>query len=615
MNPNEDTTDPMPGTVVNVPQSEGPGVVDPDAFWTDFLSRLIRVSGASMVLVLVRSGTEWTVIRRGISRSVQKGGGAERFELLASDLAGQLSMDESRSFELEPGSPARVVGRLFGGMGGDRIGAALLLFSTPVEETVARAEGLVGFAVETPVAYDLRRRLGVTEGKLDRILGVLDGVATILPRQRFRDASIALCNRIASDLDAELTFLGWNLEGSAKVAAISRTESFNRKMNLVELIEKAMDECIDQEDPVRAPGDESTGTVNRVHSDAVRTGGFGHLLSVPLRDNGETVAVLTVQRSDRPFDPDEIERVNLLLDLVSPRLASLRTTDRWLGARMASGARRFFAGIVGPTHTWTKVAAVLGAVAFGFLLLFKMPHRVEGAFTLKSERLRNVPSPFDGFLDEVLVAPGDAVTEGQILARLDDEDIRLERDAAAAEVRRYRREAEMARVRGESAEMRIAEAMAAEAQARMEIAEYRLVRATLRAPVAGIVLEGDLRERIDAPVRQGDLLFTLAPPGPLYADATVMERDIHRVEVGAGGEIALVARPEERIPCRVVRIEPSGYPGEAGNVFTVRLEADDQMGWWRPGMGGVVKIDGEEKSVIEILTWRTVDFLRMYFWF
>jgi len=36
--------------------------------------------------------------------------------------------------------------------------------------------------------------------------------------------------------------------------------------------------------------------------------------------------------------------------------------------------------------------------------------------------------------------------------------------------------------------------------------------------------------------------------------------------------------------------------------------------WWRPGMAGVAKIHVGHRSFLWILTHRTVDFLRMFFW-
>ncbi len=67
--------------------------------------------------------------------------------------------------------------------------------------------------------------------------------------------------------------------------------------------------------------------------------------------------------------------------------------------------------------------------------------------------------------------------------------------------------------------MRIADALALQAQARLDLVQYRLENATVKAAFDGIVVEGDLRERIAAPVKQGDALFKVARLDTLYAEA------------------------------------------------------------------------------------------------
>ncbi len=56
----------------------------------------------------------------------------------------------------------------------------------------------------------------------------------------------------------------------------------------------------------------------------------------------------------------------------------------------------------------------------------------------------------------------------------------------------------------------------------------------------GVVVEGDLRERISAPVKQGDALFKVARLDTLYAEAEVPERDVKEILQSAKGEIAFV---------------------------------------------------------------------------
>jgi hypothetical protein len=47
----------------------------------------------------------------------------------------------------------------------------------------------------------------------------------------------------------------------------------------------------------------------------------------------------------------------------------------------------------------------------------------------------------------------------------------------------------------------------------------------------------------------------------------------------------------------------------------MRLEpVNGAENWWRPGMTGLCKLEAHKHSLFWILTHRTVDFLRMKFW-
>jgi hypothetical protein len=124
-----------------------------------------------------------------------------------------------------------------------------------------------------------------------------------------------------------------------------------------------------------------------------------------------------------------------------------------------------------------------------------------------------------------------------------------------------------------------------------------------------------LRNRIGAPVEQGEALFRLARTDRLYVEAEVNERDVHEVQGKATGEIAFVSQPHKRYPVKIERLEPAATAKEGKNVFLVRCEIEGQPDdWWRPGMSGVCKLNVGNRSLMWILTHRTVDFLRMWFW-
>jgi multidrug resistance efflux pump len=249
------------------------------------------------------------------------------------------------------------------------------------------------------------------------------------------------------------------------------------------------------------------------------------------------------------------------------------------------------------------------------LFFLRVPYRVEGTFVLRSDETAYLSAPFDGFIDQVSVRPGDSVVPGVTLVKLKTAEMELEEGAALAELKRCQREAEKARASMALAEMRICEAMADEAKARLEMARYQIGQASVQAAFPGVVIEGDLRERIGSPVKAADALLKVARTDKLYVEAEINERDVQEILGHATGEIAFVSRPKDKFPIRVTTVEPAAVPKEDANVFLVRCEVEEAaLPWWRPGMSGVCKFNAGRRTLLWILTHRTVDFLRLKLW-
>jgi len=261
------------------------------------------------------------------------------------------------------------------------------------------------------------------------------------------------------------------------------------------------------------------------------------------------------------------------------------------------------------------VLALLIVGLLALLFFLRLPYRVEGNFILRSDESAFLSAPFDGYIEQVLVRPGDAVQTGDPLLRLKTAELKLDEAYALADLDRHQREAEKARAAKLLADMRISEAMAEQAQARLDIVRYRLQQAVVRAPFPGVILEGDLRERVGAPVKAADALFRVGRIDSLYAEAEVNERDVHEILGKSTGEIALVSRPKLKFPIHITAVEPAASPKNEANVFLVRCALDHgAQPWWRPGMSGVCKFNVQPRPLIWILTHRTVDFLRLKLW-
>ena len=470
-------------------------------------------------------------------------------------------------------------------------------------------------AGHAPESYQLNLATRQARADVEKFAAALDLALAVNVEKHFLAAALAFCNGVATRFNGDRVSLGWLEGGYIRLRAISRTEKFDRQMAAARALEVAMEEALDQDEEVVWPPPEGATAVSRDHQQFAEDQKIGHVGSLPLRTDKKPVAVVTCERQGAPFSLTELQQLRLACDLVTPRLADLQRRDRWFGARWATTAREQCARLIGPEHTWAKLLALLVAVLLGLLFFLRVPYRVEGNFLLRSDELAHLTAPFDGYIDQVLVRPGDAISEGAPLLRLKTSELELEESFALADLNRYQREAEKARAARSLAEMRISEAMSDQARARLEMVRYRISQAVIKAPFAGVIVEGDPRERLGAPVKAADVLFRLARIDTLYVEAEVNERDVHEILGRSTGDIAFVSQPKRKYPVHITTVEPAAVPKNEANVFLVRCAVESgPQPWWRPGMSGVCKFNVEKRTLFWILTHRTVDFLRLKLW-
>lgn len=584
----------------------------PAEFWKRFLPLLSKLTGAAESGALRADGDGgWKLIALHGTRLTPRQPGGGTLRALPQTLAGVGPGDVPSRLDPEDAPvPGHVV--LTAPLAGEAGG---LLAVVCDEDDADHSEGALGMAAALPGAMMVRRALVRARKDVEKMGRVVDVVAQTNAHDRLLAAAMAFCNSLSTQAACDRVSLGWSQGGYVKLLAMSRTEKFDRKMEAAGLLEAAMDEAADQDEEVVWPPAEKSGVISRDHEAFSRHEVMPHLCSLPLRVEDEVVAVITCERFESAFAADDVDALRLACDLVTPRLVELKKQDKWFGARWAARARKGLAKVVGPEHTWMKLLGLVLVVLLAVLIFTRMDYRATATGMMRSEKMAYVSTPFDGYINEVLVQPGDAVSEGDPLLRLDTRDLELEEIAAAADLDNYRRQEEKARAAGALADMRIAAAKVEQTEARLKLIRYRLDRSVIRAGFDGVVIEGDLRERLGTAIRQGETLFRLARTDSLYVEARLDERDFHHVQGAQTGEVALVARPRDHFPVRIERVEPAAIDGEEGKVFLVRCDFQGEtMDWWRPGMSGVCKINCGERPLLWILTHRTVDFLRLKLW-
>ncbi len=584
----------------------------PAQFWPEFLQVALSIGGSDETILILREriGEEagpwreafcWPPESELLEEIRSTPGELERLGAIAESSGSALSRDgQFLAVRVTSGEPQR----------------SLLLIvhlrdgSDPGE--MATRLRLVG---DAPLIFQLGRGIDQALQDSSRFAIVLDLLVLLNAHTRFIGAAMTLCNELATRYRSDRVSLGWIDNDYARVQALSHMEKFERKMASILALELAMDEAVDQDDDVIFPPPPDSNLVYRDHELFAKDQASGHLVSLPIRLDSRVVGILTLERTTSEFTAHDLQVLRLLCDQMARRLEELKRLDRWFGARLLSSTRDWAKRQLGPEHALLKLGAIIGLVLLVVCSLIRVDYRVESPFLLRADILAQVPAPFDGFLDEVHYRLGDPVRAGQPLLSLDTRDLLLQEASGIAEHERHLAEAQKAESAGDAAQMRIARASAEEAQVKIDLARYRLKQAAVLAPFDGFVVEGELRERLSAPLKQGEVLVKVAKIEAMYAELAMPERDIHEIKPGQTAEIAFSSRPQFGFPVRIDALEPAAQVRDNANAFIVRATfLAPNESWWRPGMTGICKVSTGKRNLLWIFTHRTVDFLRLYLW-
>jgi multidrug resistance efflux pump len=292
-----------------------------------------------------------------------------------------------------------------------------------------------------------------------------------------------------------------------------------------------------------------------------------------------------------------------------------RVRERSLPAHAAQEARDFWTKLVGPRHAAFKLAVGVLAAVLVFLTFADGTWRVAADARIEGEVQRVITAPFQGYVREAAARAGDTVKQGQLLARLDDRDLRVERERLRAQRDQYAQQYRDAMARQDRAQGRVASAQMAQAEAQLALTDEQLARTEVLAPFDGVVVSGDLSQSLGAPLERGQIMLELAPLDAYRVVLQVDEHDFAALKVGQDGELVLSALPGNRYPFKVSKITPVTSAHDGRNVFRVEADlgsaADKRL---RPGMEGIAKVAIGEHRLAWIWSRRMLDWVRLKGW-
>lgn len=196
-----------------------------------------------------------------------------------------------------------------------------------------------------------------------------------------------------------------------------------------------------------------------------------------------------------------------------------------------------------------------------------------------------------GEVREILVEEGDDVTSGDILARLDGDRLRLEKEQAGANLRKLQRDYQRnldLKDRGliSAGDFEKIQYEMEALQATFDLAALELGYTEIRAPIDGVISERFIKVGntidVNAPT------FQVTSLEPLISYLHVPEREYRRIDPGQPASISVDALGGEEFAAVISRV--SAVVDSATGTFKISIEVFDPSRRLKPGMFGRINI-------------------------
>ena len=239
--------------------------------------------------------------------------------------------------------------------------------------------------------------------------------------------------------------------------------------------------------------------------------------------------------------------------------------------------------------------------------------------TVEPINIVEVKSKASGQIVRMPVDVGSMVKPGDLLVQIDTRDVQNQYNQALADLRSAQIQSQVAltqrnRARALFAEKIItaqenesaiitysnAEASIVRARTNLDLAKQRLEDATVRAPVAGTVIEkpvslGQVITSATSGASGGTTILKMADLTQVRMRAFVNETDIGNVRPGQAATVTVDAYPDRRFMGTVEKVEPQAVVQQSVTMFPVLVSLSNPDGSLKPGMNGEVLMIVEQR--------------------
>lgn len=216
--------------------------------------------------------------------------------------------------------------------------------------------------------------------------------------------------------------------------------------------------------------------------------------------------------------------------------------------------------------------------------------------TLEAENEVDLIARIDGPVLELHAEQGDRVRKGELLASIDDREIRAELNVSEVRLseakqsyERVRQLKEQELISQDAYDQALASYEAAQGERERLVVQLEYTRIT--APFGGLVSERYVK--LAEMVQNGSQLFRLVDFDPLLLPIRVPERELPRLKLGQSAQLRVEAFGDRRFDAEVLRMSPVVDPASGTIEVTLKVAGEGVL---RPGMFATVFLEMDRRA-------------------
>ena len=448
----------------------------------------------------------------------------------------------------------------------------------------------------------------------------LQSVVRAADYQSIEQLCFAIVNSLCSKLGCEQISIGLVHRHDLRLIAVSGLSEVPKSTPGMQAVRQAMASCLDRNE--EAVYQEEGRLVDQCESSSCKVHYFWHrvaagscVATVPLRIDGQCVAVLALRRrSHSPFVPDDLKRARILGETFAPALPLVDKASRSVVRHLLEASAATAVNWYGWNGLGRKIFAAAILLLTCWFLFGSTKHEILAPCKIAARQVFTVSSPFDGLIQEVLVEPGDRVSQGQVLVRFDRDELLTERNRILTKISSTRIESNALLQERQIEAAFLLQSEVAVLDTELQLIDQKLNHSTIRAQSKGVVLPTEVHRRIGQFVVLGEPLLEIANEHDWHLEIETPENQVRHLKIGQAGEFQSRARPDLVSVCQIDGIHPSTQIVGQNNVVMADASLSNRLPWMKIGMQGYVRIDAGRHPVWWVYLHPVLDHVRLRLW-